>query len=83
MTGAREQKYIIQGDISSRFADDPVALTLATSFWSNSVSFAEMLIDSFKGDFFLIEKNLWSQRQRSLEPCKHCGQQDVKMVEGG
>ena len=52
MTGVREQKDIIQSDITSLFLDDPEALSLATSFLSNSVSFAEQLIDSFMGELF-------------------------------
>ena len=52
MSGVHEQKDIIRGDISSQFADDPTALPLATSFLSNLVSFAEILIDSFMGDLF-------------------------------
>ena len=52
MTGVREQRNIIQGDISALFSTDKEALCLATSFLCNSVAFAEMLIDSFMGELF-------------------------------
>ena len=52
MTGVREQRNIIQGDISEIFSEGKEALCLATSFLCNSVAFAEMLIDSFMGGLF-------------------------------
>ena len=52
MTGVREQKDIIQSDTTSLFLDDPEPLSLATSFLSNSVSFAEQLIGYFMGELF-------------------------------
>ena len=52
MTGVREQRNTIQGDISALFPEDKDASCLATSFLCNSIAFTEMLIDSFMGELF-------------------------------
>ena len=57
-SGVREQKDIIQSDITVLHYEEPLALNLVTSFLTNSVSFAEQLIDLFMVELFYELKKM-------------------------
>ena len=58
MSGVREQKDIIQSDITTLYHEDPLALSFVTSLLTKSVSFAEQLINSFMGELFCELKKI-------------------------
>ena len=82
MSGVREQKDIIQSDITTLYHEDPLALSFATSLLTKSVSFAEQLINSFMGELFCELKKYQGPRMKKFRILSQQLCAIFKVVEG-